>query len=310
MRRNDSNRKGGALLYVVVCISLIGLVYSGYRAYGIISENQEGDTLYQSIRQVLSRSETQPSGASVAAVLSTGENPVTLHTTTAATTTAPAISMDAEQPAEAAMAVDSAALDDTVASETDTATSQPIGREPTLTFDKLLAINKDTIGWITLDDSAIDYPVVRGADNEFYLHHLFDGEKGNAGTIFMNCHNMPDFTDQNTLLFGHHMRNGAMFAGIEKYRDQDYYEAHPSMALYTPNRDYTVLWFAGFQIQSGSVPIEFATESERAAYVEKALRKSDFSSTVTVAPEDRLLTLVTCAYSVEDSRYLLMGVLR
>lgn len=177
-------------------------------------------------------------------------------------------------------------------------------------FEALRAHNPDSVGWISIKDTAIDYPVVQGRDNEYYLDHLFSGAYGIAGSIFMEVTNAPDFSDRNTIIFGHHMKNGSMFAGLDKYRSQDYYEQHPSGALYTPAGDYVVEWFAGYAITAAPLPIGFGSETDFMDYVEQAFRQSHFKADVDVLPTDRIVTLCTCSYVSDDARYILMGVLR
>ena len=90
---------------------------------------------------------------------------------------------------------------------------------PLFDWEKLKGINGDFVGWIRLDDSTVDYPFVQGTDNEYYLRHLFDGTYNNSGCVFMDVNNNRDFSDKNTILYAHNMKNGTMFAAIEKYKD-------------------------------------------------------------------------------------------
>ncbi len=177
-------------------------------------------------------------------------------------------------------------------------------------FEELRARNDDTVAWITIPDTKIDYPVVQGDDNDYYLNHLFTREYGSAGSIFMQYTNAPDFSDKNTILFGHHMNNGSMFAGLDKYRSQKYYDEHPTMALYTPGGDRTVEWFASYAITAAPLPTAFDGDSAFLEYVKRAKAKSTFKSDVEILMTDRIITLCTCSYVADDARYILMGVLR
>ena len=100
-------------------------------------------------------------------------------------------------------------------------------------FDELAKINPDVVAWIKLDDSTINYPVVHGNDNQYYLEHLFDGTANHHGTVFVDAYNSPDFTDQNTAMYAHHMNDGTMFADLEKYKDPDWARTHSVIRLYT-----------------------------------------------------------------------------
>ncbi len=181
-------------------------------------------------------------------------------------------------------------------------------------FTPLTALNKQLAGWLRIDGTVVDYPFVQGTDNTFYLSHLFDGTENKAGTIFVDYRNEPGFLDTNTLLYGHHMKNGSMFASLVDYKAQAYYDAHPTMTLYTPEADYQVDFFAGYivPIRDEALPcfyMNFADEKEYMAYIAEAKRRSTFKSDVEVTAADRIVTLTTCTYEVYDARYVLQGKL-
>lgn len=115
--------------------------------------------------------------------------------------------------------------DDTVPEE------QPdsVELESTIDFEGLRKINPDIVAWIRIEAAGIDYPVVQGEDNDYYLHHTFGGEPNIAGSIFMDYRNV-DFIDEKVILYGHNMRDGSMFAGI---KDLDVSEK-PIAIVYTP----------------------------------------------------------------------------
>lgn len=101
-------------------------------------------------------------------------------------------------------------------------------------FEALWEINKDVIAWIELPGTIINYPIVQGEDNEQYLRHLLDGSYHRFGTLFIDYRNAPDFTNDNTIVYGHHIKAGDMFCLLEEYREQSYYDEHPYFLLYTP----------------------------------------------------------------------------
>ena len=109
---------------------------------------------------------------------------------------------------------------------------------PVVDFAALESINSDCVAWIRIDGTAIDYPVVQGYDNSFYLKHLFDGEWNGAGCIFLDSRVEPDLSDRHSVLYGHHMKNGTMFSDIAKYKDQTYYENHATGMILTPSKNY------------------------------------------------------------------------
>ena len=178
-------------------------------------------------------------------------------------------------------------------------------------FNALAEINPDVTGWLILDGTVINYPIVQGTDNEYYLHHLFTGEANNTGCIFMDVDNAKDFSDRNTILYAHHMRNGSMFAELEGYRKQDYYETHKELLLQTPTQNYRVQPFAGLLTDGYSdyIQLEFADDESFLSYVNNMIASSTFQSDVKIGPEDRILTMSTCRYDVENGRYAVFAKL-
>ena len=94
---------------------------------------------------------------------------------------------------------------------------------PEIDFDALKTVNEDVVGWLYLPDTVISYPVVQGDDNSYYLKHLVDGTYNANGCLFMDHKNQRDLKDDNTLIYGHHMESGKMFASLVKYKDQEFY---------------------------------------------------------------------------------------
>ncbi len=178
-------------------------------------------------------------------------------------------------------------------------------------FEGLRAVNADIAGWIYCEDTPINYPVVLGEDDEFYLHHGFEGEESRSGAIFIEAQNRPGFVDSNTIIYGHHMKNGSMFAVLGKYADQGFYEEHPVMWLLTPEQDYKIIVFSGYTAPavSEAYTIFQGPGEEFDAYLEKALESSDFQADLELDREARYVLLSTCAYNFKDARYVLHGLL-
>ncbi|HNW86851.1 MAG TPA: class B sortase [Candidatus Limiplasma sp.] len=181
-------------------------------------------------------------------------------------------------------------------------------------FTDLLKQNADTVAWLTIGGTVINYPVVQGQDNDHYLDHRFDGSYSRAGTIFVDYRNAPGFVDQNTIIYGHHMGNGTMFCTIKDYKKQAYYDQYPTMTLYTPTGDYLVEFFAGIivPIRQRALPcfyMQFEDDEAFMTYIADAKRRSTFASDVQVQPGDRIVTLCTCTYEVYNARYVLQGKL-
>jgi len=179
-------------------------------------------------------------------------------------------------------------------------------------LEALMQWNPDIAGWLWSPGTDIDYPIVQGADNEYYLNHTADGAVSIIGSVFMEYQNQKEFQDDVTVLYGHHIRGGRMFSSLSGYKGQSYYEEHPVVYLYTPDRDYQVQLFAGQIIdgQTGTFPLVFKNGEEREVWLKQLLASSSFKSPVTVEENERILALCTCSYEYNDARYVVYGVLR
>ena len=182
---------------------------------------------------------------------------------------------------------------------------------PQVDFDALWEVNGDVVGWICLEDTRINYPVLQGTDNRYYVSTLIDGSYNGAGSIFMDYHNAADFSDRHTVLYGHNMGNGTMFADITRYRDQEYYEAHPVGMIVTPEKNLRFEIVAGYvaSLADPAWQLEFVDEEDVAQWLEDARDRSGFESERQLQPGERLLTLSTCTYEFDDARFVLVGIL-
>lgn len=190
--------------------------------------------------------------------------------------------------------------------------TQPSEQRAIPDFAALMIRNSDIKGWLYLPDTEINYPIVQGKNNEFYLNHTVDKKQSVVGSIFMEYKNNELFADDVTVLYGHHIKGGRMFSSLSEYKNQSYYEKHPKMYLYTPNSVYEVLLFAGQILdgQSSSFPIIFEEEKERGEWLEQLLAESTFQSDIRPETGQRILALCTCSYEYENARYVVYGVLR
>lgn len=189
-----------------------------------------------------------------------------------------------------------------------------VGDQETLStensFASLALINDDLIGWISLKDTVIDYPLVQGDNNEYYLTHIFTKEKNKLGTIFIDYRNKADLSDKNTIIYGHNMHDGSMFATLLNYTEQDFYDQHPIIELTIGENDYQVLLFAGI-ITDGYSKYAMISFSEGTfmEYINDIIAVSTFKSDVSIKEDDQIITFSTCSYSVEEGRYALFGKL-
>ncbi len=183
-------------------------------------------------------------------------------------------------------------------------------------FDSLKQINSDIVGWIIMEGTQVNYPIVQGNNNSYYLNHSYDKKWSSFGSIFMDYSSSSDFSDKNTFIYGHHTRNGSMFGEVNKYMDVNFYKEHPFFFLYTPNGNYKVEVFSVYTADalSDSYDQSFASEDEFKQYIEIVRGKSKYNTDVKIDYScDRIITLYSCSreygYSKYD-RYFIHGVLK
>ena len=176
-------------------------------------------------------------------------------------------------------------------------------------FAALAEINSDIVAWITVPGTQIDYPVVQGQDNEFYLEHLFTKETNHTGCVFLDAANHGDFSDRNSMLYAHHMRNGSMFADLEGYRQEGFLEAHPYFVLQTPEAVYRVEPFADVLGDAYSTynQTSFTDGAEFMNFIDNIRANSTFQTDTVITEEDQILGLSTCRYDASEGRYAVFG---
>ena len=178
-------------------------------------------------------------------------------------------------------------------------------------FAGLKKVNPDVIAWIQIPALDISYPVVRGKDNDYYLHHMFDGQENKNGSIFVDYHNQPDFSDSNTIVYGHNMKNGSMFGTLDRYQNQSLYQQHPYFYIYVPEAvlEYRIIsCYAG---RNGSVgyTYSFPEPEDFRKFVDTLLSYSGYDTGATVTGSDHIVTLSTCVNTDRNYRYLVHGKL-
>lgn len=163
-------------------------------------------------------------------------------------------------------------------------------------IDPLIAINPDTVGWLTIPGANVDHVVVQGTNNSWYLYRSFYEEPNDCGTMFMDYRNTVRGELQNYIIYGHRMRDGSMFAHLDVYLSQEFYDENPSFTIYMEDGEYECQVFAAFRaltIDDYDIAY-FETPEEKAAFIAKFAAKSEIVTNVDVTWEDEILTLSTC----------------
>ena len=175
-------------------------------------------------------------------------------------------------------------------------------------FPALQAQNSQVVGWIYSQNTVISYPVLKGYDNDYYLHHTLNGTENASGSIFMDCVCETDLSGDNTILYGHHMNNGSMFASLANYKNEGYLSEHPVLYYYTPDRNYMLQIFSCFVTGGDSdvYAFNFSAREEYAQFLETMKARSDYNAGVDVTSGDHIMTLSTCSYEYDDARYVVL----
>ncbi len=176
--------------------------------------------------------------------------------------------------------------------------------------------NKSVIGWITIDGTNIDYPVMQTVNNEYYLNHNFDGKEDNNGSIFMDCNCNAMFRSTNLIIYGHHMKSGKMFGNLKKYESEDYCKEHNLIKFDTIYEKglYEVMYVFRDTIKdAGNVGFKYyqfidaASEEEFDSNMNAMAEMSLYDTGVTAKYGDQLLTLSTCNGSTSTARFVVVA---
>lgn len=177
-----------------------------------------------------------------------------------------------------------------------------------LDIEALEAMNEDFVGWLYFPALDISYPVVQGEDNSYYLKHAFDGEKLNAGCIFMDYGASGDWSDRNTFVFGHSMRDGSMFGAFNQLIDDTTLcKEQPYFYIYTKDWVYTYEIFSYYKTKSSSDRyMTFETDETYDSYTEWAFENSLFTSRADLSDRPNIVSMSTCYGSAGTSRRILL----
>ena len=178
-------------------------------------------------------------------------------------------------------------------------------------FDKLKSVNEDVVGWIYVDALPdISYPIVKGKDNQTYLHQTYEKNYNFAGTIFVDYENSGDFSDCNTLVYGHNMKNGSMFGHLKKFREDDkLYKQDKYFWILTPERNYRYEIITAYttSVNSDTYTLFKGPGEEFEKYLETIKGYSEIQTDDTdLTIKDRIVTLSTCTGN-ESTRFVVQG---
>ena len=180
-------------------------------------------------------------------------------------------------------------------------------------FLDLLAINPQIIGWISVDGTKLNNPILQADNNDYYLNHNFKNKESRAGSVFMDYRNQILDMNKNTILYGHAMKNETMFGSLKNYLKQDYADEHPILYLDTLYEGYDIEIFAAYEttIDFYYIETDFANNEAYQNFLEEIQQRSSIQMDVDLSPDDKILTLSTCKDAVlsDDHRFVVQGKL-
>lgn len=270
---------------IIIIILCCVSVYAGFQIYNILISRKEANDIYDSAMQHVSIN------VNINNIEPTDETDVTL----------PSVPQDIDEQVK-------------------------IDRYIDVDFSALEETNSDFFGWLYLiNDNIINYPVVQGSDNSYYLKHTFDKKYNSHGTLFIDYRNNIDEFNDNSIIYGHTMQSATMFNSLGKFKKQDYYEEHPYFLLETPDAEYKLEVFACYATPaiSNAYIIDFnevvntfvdnnGNEQNFYKYDEsipvfeewydEVMSKNLIETNVVVEPVDKIFTMSACDYTFQNAR--------
>lgn len=173
---------------------------------------------------------------------------------------------------------------------------------------ELMAINEDVRGWLTIDDTHIDYPVLQGEDDMEYVNKDVMGDFSLSGAIFLSCMNSPDFSDTYNLVYGHHMDNGGMFGDIIEFIDEDYFNKREHGLVYTLEDTYDVRIFAAIETDAYDRHIYYFDKNQSNSDIISYLKSNaNCYRDIGIEADDHIIAMSTCMDAITSGRVIVFG---
>jgi sortase B len=163
----------------------------------------------------------------------------------------------------------------------------------------------DAVGWLTVPGTKIDYPFVQSKDNDYYLRRDLDGNHAMAGTLFMDYRCEKDFTSRNTIIYGHHMKNGSMFGTLKYFAGKEFFDANRHGAIYLPNETLALEFFAYMVVKSTDTKIYSIEPGKN--YLDYVRQNARQVRDIGLADGDKIVSLSTCSYEFDNARMVLLA---
>lgn len=187
--------------------------------------------------------------------------------------------------------------------------------EPVYDFDVLREQNDDVYAWIVVPGTQVDYPVLQSETDNYYLEHNLDNSSGYPGCLYTNKCNLTDFSDYNTVIYGHNMKNGSMFGCLHSFEDEEFFEENRQIIVYTEEKRLTYEIYAAVKFTDYYIPAYYdvTTATGKGIFLNALTEESEGSEVshiredMEILTEDRIITLSTCVNGESDKRWLIVG---
>ena len=182
----------------------------------------------------------------------------------------------------------------------------------TKSFEELKKINPDIIGWIRVNETNINYPLLQAEDDDTYMNTDAEGRYSLSGAIFLHCANKPDFSDFNNIIYGHHMEKHMMFGDVGLFTEKKYFDEHPYGNLFFDGKDHGIEFYALIQADAYNETIFSVcadTSETRQAYLQEIEANAIYRRNIKITENDHLVLLTTCTSEMTNGRNILVGKL-
>jgi len=181
-----------------------------------------------------------------------------------------------------------------------------------LNLERIKGINEDALGWIRIPGTVISYPIVQGEDNSYYLNHTWDKKKSKVGSIFLEALSSPDFTDYNTVIYGHKRGDeGTMFGPLHYYAEEEFYKEHPYLYIKDDTGVYRYTIFSAYEapLDGLTYQIGFSGDESRQRFLDYCMEMSEVDTGIKASLDDKIITLSTCTGDGFEKRWVVQAKL-
>jgi len=189
---------------------------------------------------------------------------------------------------------------------------EPGGKKKPISFGELRLRNGEVVGWVKVDNTRIDHPVVQGQDNKYYLRYDFNRRSSKFGAAFLDYRVRADFSDFNSVIYGHHIRNNnRMFHDLILFKDKAFFNSNHTGTLYTPTRTipFEIFAVALTEPYADFFRYDLLTPKQREEHIAYIKKNAMHYREIELGPDDHILILSTCSYEFNEARTLIAAKL-